>query len=386
MKKTYSKLILMALAVVMLLSVLPATALAADNTEVWLDPNPGWKESGARFAVYYWFDGGDAWIDMTADGDYYKASVPNNATGMIICRMNPGATENDWGNKWNQTGNLTVPTDGKTCFSLPYGNWDNADGSNWYVKGQEPYNDGQTGPISYYVAGDSALCGSNWNEKDEANKMTDIGGGKYEKSYENVPAGNYQLKVTNGTWADAVGGDGPGGNYPIALDQASDVKITFDSNAKTIAVTVTPVGPAPTEHTVTIHFMAPDDTWGDTINAWVWAGEADLPGYEEYHAQWPGKAVEADANNPGWYTLVIKTTYPSFSFIFSGAEGKQTADLNSGEITADTEVWYVGDTGHDTKPTGTPETGDSTPLALLITLLAVSAVALPVLFSKKKAI
>ncbi len=383
--KKISKIFALALALMLLLSVLPA-ALAADGTVVYLDPNIGWKDSSARFAAYWWSDNGSGWVDMVADGDYYTGTIPAGATGMIFCRMDPATTENKWENKWNQSGNLTVPTDNKNCFSLPYGSWDNDGDANWYVKGSEPYNDGLTGPISYYVAGESTLCGSNWNEKDEANKMTENADGLYEKSYSDLPSGTYQFKITNGTWSDSVGGDGPGGNYQIILEQNSNITILFNADTKEISVKIIPLDTEVPEYTVTIHFMPPLESWGTSINAWVWAGNAALPGYEEYHTEWPGKAVEADAENPGWYTIQVTTTYANgFSFIFNAGEGKaQTSDLSTGALSGDVELWYYGDEAYTEKPSTIPATGESTPLALVIGLMTVSAAAVVLL--KKKAI
>ena len=58
---------------------------------------------------------------------------------------------------------------------------------------------------SYYVAGVGAQCGSEWNPGDEANKMTLDSDGLYKKTYENVPAGSYEFKVTDGTWSNCWG-------------------------------------------------------------------------------------------------------------------------------------------------------------------------------------
>ncbi len=382
---SWRKVCTLALALMMLLTILPMAAMAAGDTVVYLDPTADWKQGDARFAVYCFTEGGgNTWVSMTADGDYYKATIPAGYETIIFCRMNPANSDNDWGNKWNQTGNLTVPTGEKNCFSIPYGKWDNADDTNWYVKGQEPNNDVQSGPVEYYVAGMSALCGSNWVENDAANKMTKNASGLYEKSYAAVPAGSYEFKVTNGTWADSVGGDGPGGNYLLVLEKNSDIKILFDATAKSITVNVTPLNTEVPTYTVTLHFMPPAVSWGETINAWIWAGNASIAGYEEYHEAWPGKAVEPDAENPGWYTVEVTTTLSTgFSFIFSGAEGKQTADLSTGALTGDVELWYYGNESYTSKPATVPKTGENTPIALLVSLMAVSGAAF-VLLKKKE--
>lgn len=53
----------------------------------------------------------------------------------------------------------------------------------------------------YTVAGTEGLCGSSWNPEDTNNQMTLNGEtGLYEKYYIDVPAGNHEFKVTDGSW------------------------------------------------------------------------------------------------------------------------------------------------------------------------------------------
>ena len=55
----------------------------------------------------------------------YEAAIPEgNWTNFIFCRMNPSSNTNNWNNKWNQTGDLTIPADGKTLFTVQDGSWD----------------------------------------------------------------------------------------------------------------------------------------------------------------------------------------------------------------------------------------------------------------------
>lgn len=105
----------------------------AEEGWVYLKPNSNWTIDGARFAIYF-FGNGETWVSMTkVEGtNYYGVKISDiiskGYTNMIFCRMNPGAAANDWGNKWNQTGNLEVSdfTSGKNCFSVPSGSWDGA--------------------------------------------------------------------------------------------------------------------------------------------------------------------------------------------------------------------------------------------------------------------
>ena len=107
--------------------------VALSETKIYLAPNI-WKADGARFAAYF-YGNGETWVDMTdSDGDgIYECSVPEGFPSVIFCRMNPGTTENNWDNKWNQSGDLTVPTDGTNLFTVPDGVWNGSTGS-WSTK------------------------------------------------------------------------------------------------------------------------------------------------------------------------------------------------------------------------------------------------------------
>ena len=199
---------------------------------------------------------------------------------------------------------------------------------------------------TYIVAGTPGLCGSEWNPADETNKMSRQEDGTYVKVFEGVEPETYEFKITNGTW-DQSWGDG-GSNYTFTLAEKSDVTIVFDPATEKITVTSTPVASVPEGYTnVTIHFLKPEG-WGNTINAYLWNNGA-VPGYEDYNT-WPGKAVSANTEHAGWYDLVVCTEQPmAFNFIFNDG-GNQTADLYTGSITGDTELWVVGNNVLTTAP------------------------------------
>ena len=90
--------------------------------ELYLKPNSNWTQDSARFAAYVYGDD-NAWYSMTSAGnDYYKVTVPASYPNVIFCRMDGSKTTNNWDNKWNQTGDLTIPAD-KNCFTVPDGAW-----------------------------------------------------------------------------------------------------------------------------------------------------------------------------------------------------------------------------------------------------------------------
>ena len=102
--------------------------------KLYLIPNTNWKMDNARFAAYF-FGNGERWLDMTdTDSDgVYECEIPEGYPSVIFCRMNPNATANNWNNKWNQTADLTVPTDGTNCYTVKEGTWDNGEGT-WSTK------------------------------------------------------------------------------------------------------------------------------------------------------------------------------------------------------------------------------------------------------------
>ena len=104
---------------------------------VLLKPSTNWKKDGARFAVYFFNDaqGKNTWVSMTKASDetdiYYAVAPTGNWEKLIFCRMNPGASANDWGNKWNQSGNCTW-TNTKSLLTVG-SSWDNFTGT-WSAK------------------------------------------------------------------------------------------------------------------------------------------------------------------------------------------------------------------------------------------------------------
>ena len=109
---------------------------------LYLQPNSNWKIDNARFAAYF-FGAGETWADMTlveGETDIYSVVAPAGYPNVIFCRMNPNATDNNWNNKWNQTADLKVPTDGTNFYVVPNNEWDgsNAPWTTYTVAEPEP--------------------------------------------------------------------------------------------------------------------------------------------------------------------------------------------------------------------------------------------------------
>ncbi|MBQ8852852.1 MAG: hypothetical protein IJZ67_00935 [Alistipes sp.] len=108
----------------------------ADAPMLYLKPNANWKLGSARFAAYF-FGNGERWVSMTdSDSDgIYEVAIPTdkNFPNIIFCRMNPDKAANNWDNKWDQTNDLVIPTDGKNLYTITEGAWSNGGGS-WSTK------------------------------------------------------------------------------------------------------------------------------------------------------------------------------------------------------------------------------------------------------------
>ncbi len=99
---------------------------------IYFDPSSSWEEDNARFAVYVFNNSKSthAWFDMTdTDGDgIYSAIISDeNWPNVIFCRMNPSTSSNNFNNgtRWNQTVDLTMPSNNNDMFKLSSGWSDN---------------------------------------------------------------------------------------------------------------------------------------------------------------------------------------------------------------------------------------------------------------------
>ena len=125
--KTWKRVLAILMAFLIAMSTPPVVnwmgvdTYAANATTVYMKPNSDWLKDGARFAAYFFQDGKtEKWVSMTdSDGDgIYEAAVPSGYNNVIFCRMNGSATANNWNNKWNQTGDLTVPTGNNILYTI----------------------------------------------------------------------------------------------------------------------------------------------------------------------------------------------------------------------------------------------------------------------------
>ena len=87
--------------------------------------NPGgsglWDQAGAWFQAWTW--GGssaDAWITFEKKDGVYSAEIPKDRTGMKVLRKSSSHAANNW-DKWNNTGDVTIPSDKNTLTITGWG-------------------------------------------------------------------------------------------------------------------------------------------------------------------------------------------------------------------------------------------------------------------------
>ena len=134
-----SKILVLVLALAMMFtmaSLFTASAAEAEETKTiyFKPPTSGhWHQGNERYAVYSWGGStGDTWHDLKdSDGDgVYSAEIPAGDTKVIFCRMNKGATANNWSNKWNQSADYSL---GITDLNTVYFTVANSDSQNCAV-------------------------------------------------------------------------------------------------------------------------------------------------------------------------------------------------------------------------------------------------------------
>ena len=289
MKLTNKRLVSILLCLAMVLAMLPMAVFAETATTIYVQPNDNWKTDGAWFAAYF-YGNGETWVACTdEDGDgIYAVDVPTGYTGVIFCRMNPADTTTlDWSNKWNQTADLTVPTDSKVVYVVD--GWDQGAGQ-WIEMGGEV----EEVEIVYYLRGDM-------NGWDTSAPMTDNGDGTWSITM-SLTAGTYEYKAADTGWGSAYPADA---NASVTIDADCDVTFVLDTVAGTVTATADSV-------------VEPEPMVIDYIAA-VGAGSGNFL----YGVAWdPASSVNAMSAEDGLYSVtymnVAAGTY-EYKFAANGA-------------------------------------------------------------------
>lgn len=231
----------------LLIFLCAALSSSADEHIVYLCPgwtNSDWAKDGARFALYMYKDGGGSeWVDFvpmsyTENGydngvlisrKVYGAvfsSGENNYDHFILCRMDPEKLANNWDNKWNQSENISAPTEDVFYDLTGWGAWDHGS-----------INDYAKKSFSFVVTGDKQVVTNNegWNSSSTNNVMTKTGAFTYSF---NVPSqfvapGN-EFKVVfqpMGWWHGDP--NNSGANFPVSIGEMGCYSIDYTFNFQT---------------------------------------------------------------------------------------------------------------------------------------------------------
>ena len=229
MKKIYS--LLLALTCVMSVSA----------RVIYLVPND-WRSDNAALFVHSWGSGSDIAGKMTKVSDnLYQYEIGSN-TNCLFVRQSPDLGDNiNWDQKWNQTGDLAIPTD-KNCYTIT--GWGANDGT-WSTQGTvtPPTPDPNA---TYYVTGTAELVGADKAWSETAIAMTKNADNTFTHTFSELAEGViYRMKITNGTWAQnwgfsavqnahaGVTGDSDG-NIVFKLATKSNVNVTFNGASITL--------------------------------------------------------------------------------------------------------------------------------------------------------
>lgn len=196
----------------------PAVAMRT----LYLAPMQGWFNDQARFAIYTIDD--QKWYDMslaTGETAIYSVEIPEAITQVIFCRMNGGAAENNWTNKWNQTQDMTIEADKNMCTITDW------NAGVWSVYGAPYVPQHEDG---YYLVG---KFGANeiWSVSDDKKMALNTEAEGVEYTIQITLVEGDELKVVKSendavTWYPATGG-----NYVIDANHAGEKTVYFRPNA-----------------------------------------------------------------------------------------------------------------------------------------------------------
>ena len=319
-------------------------------TKLYLKPNANWKQANARFAAYF-FGNGDKWVSMTAvadQTDLYEVDIPTDKSypSVIFCRMNPSSTTNGWTAEtqlWNQTSDLTIPTDGKNQYTVEEGAWSKVNGS-WHKVWDNSCWKEFTTPtyqitLKQITGGTISVSNSSGISLNEQVTVTMTASTGYTFKSGTITIGTQSAKtITNPTSTHTICGDAT-----ITAEWKPDTHtVTFDANGH---------GTAPDAQNVDYNekVTKPDDltATGYTFDGWykeenctnVWDFNNDVVTADiTLYAKWTAikynieytELYDVTHNNPTEYTIESETI--TFAAPTSTRNGYTFAGWNPAKI------------------------------------------------------
>ena len=172
--------------------------------------------------------------------------------------------------------------------------------------------------ISYYITGTSNLVGgSGWQANEK--KMTE-NNGTYTYTFSDLDAGNYEFKITNGTWDFSAGysdlsdayqnvTNNSDNNVILNLEKTTTITITFDGSKISLNLP---------QKRYTVYFVN-DKNW-KSVNVYLWN--------DSENNTWPGKAMTKIEGKTYKNKVVYEYTFhPKFTKIIFNNGSSQTSDL-----------------------------------------------------------
>lgn len=154
-------------------AILCATSVDAKTIYLNTGGSGLWDQAGALFTAKV----SDTEYDMTkVFGSYYEGAIPDDATKVTFMRNDPN------GGNWNKTDELTIPTDGKNCYTIT--GWSYGD---WSTYTYDPL------ATDVFLAGQMNGWNTTVNEFRKAAKDDNTA-----TLTLNLAAGNYDFKIVNG--------------------------------------------------------------------------------------------------------------------------------------------------------------------------------------------
>ncbi|MBQ7530246.1 MAG: starch-binding protein [Paludibacteraceae bacterium] len=138
---------------------------------LYLKLSSDWAGWPAKYAAYYFDNETNGWSafmsEVEGETNIYTTTIPVDYSSVIFARFNSEATAPAWdSNKWSQTVNLTVPTDGKNLFTVTSGGTGSECDGTWSVYTPSApaeditfyliNNQEWTAPTAYVFAGSTA--------------------------------------------------------------------------------------------------------------------------------------------------------------------------------------------------------------------------------------
>ena|GEM_PF-792629 len=169
---------------------------------VYLEPNI-WATDNPAYAVYAWGGATDpAFYDVepVTGTTYFKATIPDDRTGVIFTRAENATKAKDWNERWNQTVDITLPAENSAAYIIT--GWDGGDGKSTIKYSAKFPNyaligtaSASTGTAANAIDGDT---GTRWESAstDSENLIIDLGAVKTFNTVSIMWEGAYSKSFT----------------------------------------------------------------------------------------------------------------------------------------------------------------------------------------------